>query len=139
MLFLGLRRVRLVRELASPRRFRLARVETLRRPVFAAVRSVRQRALRRELREALLQWLPGLPEAEEQLHQLLDDDVPLGVLTDVVGYMLDIDVAAKQSLLAEVNVYRRAESLLRHLWQTVVAPTAADAASLCFPPQFSSN
>jgi hypothetical protein len=100
---------------------------------------VRQRALRRELHEALLQWLPGLPEAKEQLHQLLDEDVPLGVLTDVVGYMLDIDVAAKQSLLAEVNVYRRAESLLRRLWQTVVAPTAVDPASLCFPPQFSSN
>jgi hypothetical protein len=100
---------------------------------------VRQRSLRRELREALMQWLPAMPEAQEQLHQLLDDDVPLGVLTDVIGYMLDIDVAAKQSLLAEVDVYRRAESLLRRLWQSVAAPLAADAASLCFPPQFSSN
>ena len=53
-----------------------------------------------------------LPEAQEQLDQLLGNDVPLGVLTDVISYMLDIDPTRKQSLLSEVDVYRRAELLL---------------------------
>ena len=80
-----------------------------------------------------------MPEAREQLDQLLGNDVPLGMLTDVIGYMLDIDVECKQSLLAEVNVYRRVQLLLCHLSETAAELAASDAASLCFPPQFSSN
>ena len=53
-----------------------------------------------------------LPEAQEQLDQLLGNDVPLGMLTDVISYMLDIDLAQQLSLLTEMDVYRRAELLL---------------------------
>ena len=59
--------------------------------------------------------LPMLPEAQEQLDQILGSDVPLGILTDVISYMLDIDVADKEALLAECNVHRRTELLLSHL------------------------
>ena len=138
VLLLGLRRVKLVRELATARRFREAKVE-LCTDVYSACSPARRRALQQELRKALLQVLPTLPEAREQLDQLLGGDVPLGLLTDVVGYMLDIDIQCKQSLLAEVNVYRRVQLLLCHLSETVAELAANDAASLCFPPQFSAN
>ena len=47
--------------------------------------------------------LPMLPEAQEQLDQLLGSDVPLGILTDVIGYMLDIDVRRQGSPAGRVQ------------------------------------
>ena len=137
VLLLGLRRVRLVREMAPAHPFREAQVE-LCEDQYPACPVARQKALQRKLHEALLRVLPLLPEAQEQLDQLLGSDVPLGVLTDVIGYMLDIGLARKQSLLTELNVYRRAELLLAHLSEAA-AEQAASRAAICFPPEFSVN
>jgi hypothetical protein len=79
-----------------------------------------------------------LPEAQEQLDQLLGGDLPLGILTDVIGYMLDINVAAKQALLAECNVHRRVELLLGHLAAAAEQKTGKCGLGV-FPPQFSVN
>ena len=138
VLLLGLRRVHLLRELATPRRFREAKAE-LCDDVYAACPLARRRTLRQELRKAFLHVLPLLPEAGEQLDQLLGDDVPLGILTDVIGFMLDIDLEHKQSLLAEANVVRRAELLLCYLSEATANLAATDASALCFPPEFSIN
>ena len=138
LLLLGLQRVRLVRELSPAGSFRQAEVELCEdysppRPVTARA------ALRRRLREAFLEILPSLPEAQEQLDQLLGTDVSLGVLTDLVSYMLDIDLPDKEALLAQTDVYRRAELLLEHL--SVVLTKQAPAAwdEVTFPPLFSAN
>ena len=138
VLLLGLRRVKLVRELTASRRFREAKVE-LCTDVYSACSSARRCALQQELRKTLLQVLPTLPDAREQLDQLLGNDVPLGFLTDVVSYMLDIDLQCKQSLLAEVHVYRRVQLLLCYLSESVAELSANDAPTLGFPPQFSRN
>jgi hypothetical protein len=53
--------------------------------------------------------------------------------------MLDIDLAAKQALLSELNVCRRAELLLSHLDQAVTALLPATDTPLEFPPGFSAN
>jgi hypothetical protein len=45
----------------------------------------------------------------------------------------------KLSLLAEMNVLRRAELLLQHLSETVAQSASAQDAALCFPPEFSVN
>ncbi len=137
VLLLGLCRVRLLRELSPSRQFRVAEAELRGDKCFAGSLA-RQNILRRKIHEALLRILPILPEAEEQLDQLLGGDMPLGVLTDVVGFMLDIDLGQKQSLLAEVDVLRRAKLLLRHLSEVAASMTAARAAS-SFPPEFSLN
>lgn len=137
VLLLGLRRVRLVSELFSSRLFREAEAE-LCDDVYMGCPATRRRALRHELRDALVHILPTLPEAEEQLEQLLGNDVPLGMLTDVIGFMLDIDMRQKQSLLAEVSVSRRAEMLLCYLSE-VAAELASSHTSVCFPPEFSTN
>jgi Lon protease-like protein len=94
--------------------------------------------LQRRLRQAFLKILPLLPEAQEQLDQILGSDVSLGVLTDVIGYMLDIDVAAKEALLAECDVHRRAELLLAHLL-AAADPQRNPCGPGIFPPQFSTN
>ena len=64
--------------------------------------------------------------------------IPLGVLTDLIGYTLDIIPAEKQILLGEVNVQRRAELLLGHL-AAAAEEFAVGPAGERFPPVFSAN
>ncbi len=138
VLLLGLQRIRLVRELSTASSFREAEVELCedRTPPCGATA---QAVLRRRLRGALVGMLPTLPEAEEQLDQLLSTDVSLGLLTDVISYMLDLDLPDKEALLAQTDVYRRAELLLEHLSVALAGAQAAPPGRLVFPPQFSAN
>jgi uncharacterized protein len=138
VLLLGLRRVRLLRELHAPRRFRQAEAE-LCDDVCDLCSPAQQRALRRELRAALLDILPLVPEAAEQLDQLMGNDVPLGTLADVIGFLMDISLEQKQSLLAELDVRRRAELLLIYLSAAATDLASSDACSFSFPAQFSVN
>ncbi len=138
VLLLGLQRVRLLRELAPARSFREAEVE-LCEDRYRGCPLSQQRALQQKFRDALVRVLPSLPEAQEQLDQLLGNDIPLGVLTDVISYLLDIDLAGKQSLLAEVDVYRRADLLLTHLLDDSAELAASQAVAAGFPPEFSIN
>ena len=95
--------------------------------------------MRKKLRNAIIQVLPALPEAQEQLDQLLGNEIPLGMLTDVMGYIFDIDTAGKLSLLGETNVLRRAELLLKHLSEAAAEPPPAAVPAFSFPPAFSMN
>jgi uncharacterized protein len=137
VLLLGLRRVRIVRELEPKRAFREAQLEIC-DDFYPPQEAPRHSDLQRRLREAVVQILPRLPEVHEQLDQLLENDVSLGMLTDVLGYTLDIDLGEKQTLLEEINVYDRAEMLLGHL--SALADNFADErAEDKFPPLFSAN
>lgn len=134
VLLLGIRRVRLVRELAPTRAFREAEVEVC-EDRYSSHKSIVWGGMQQRLRRAFLKVLPMLPEAQEQLDQLLDSGMSLGVLTDVISYMLDINLPDKEALLAQLDVHRRAELLLKHLWAAATATAGATA----FPPGFSSN
>jgi uncharacterized protein len=138
VLLLGVRRVHLLGELDTPRRFREAEAEVF-DDEYAGCTASRRRALRQALHEALLDVLPVLPEAGEQLDQLLDKDVPLGMLTDLIGFLLDVDLERKQSLLAETNVLRRTELLLCYLSEVAAALTPPQVSVRRFPPEFSIN
>jgi Lon protease-like protein len=137
VLLLGLQRIRMVQELKPTRLFREAQVE-LCDDRYRPCSMMYRRDLQQRLRNAIFQILPIFPEVQEQLDQLLSKDVPLGVLTDIIGCMLDIDLARKQALLAEVDVYRRTKLLLDSLSVTALELVARDSA-LCFPPAFSLN
>jgi Lon protease-like protein len=136
VLLLGLRRVRLVRELKPVSSFREAEVE-LCEDYEPPQRATARAALQRKLREAFLRALPTLPEARDQLDQLLATDVSLGVLTDVISYMLDLDLHDKEALLAQANVHRRARLLLKHL--SAADHEACQSRAITFPPHFSAN
>jgi Lon protease-like protein len=128
-----------VRELGTARGFREAEVEVC-DDVCLPEQAAAAATLQRKLRKAFAPMAASMPEAQEQLDQLLSTHIPLDMLTDVISYMLYITPEHKQSLLAEVNVCRRAEMLLEYL-----AGMANDslvesaAASLGFPPPFSVN
>jgi Lon protease-like protein len=132
-----LRRARIVRELEPKRLFREAQLEIC-EDFYPPQEFPRHSALQRQIREALVQLLPRLPEVHEQLDQLLENDVSLGMLTDVLGYTLDIDLGDKQGLLEEINVYDRADMLLRHL-TALTGNLAGEKTEDKFPPLFSAN
>jgi len=138
ILLVALRRVRLVRELPPKKRFREALAEVC-EDCYPGEEAGATLGLLRKLRNALLQVLPDLPLAREQLEGLLSSDLSLGTLTDIISYTLEIDVQAKESLLAETNVHRRAEALLRHMARVVRRKEPVGPAGMSFPPEFSFN
>jgi uncharacterized protein len=138
LLLLGLRRLRVVRELPPARSYREALAEVWEDespPQEAAARA----DLTKRLRAAFVRLLPSLPQAREHIDQLLGTDVSLGVLTDVIGYMVDIDLAEKEALLAENNVRRRAEWLIHRLDRLAMDGDTSEQAHAIFPPPFSPN
>jgi ATP-dependent Lon protease len=138
VLLVGLNRVRLLEELPARKSFREARVEICedRYPPHEAATTA---VLQRKLRNAFLQVLPDLPQAQDQLEQLLSSDISLGTLTDIIGYMLEIDPASKEALLVEPNVHRRTELLLDYLSSAGQDVEAGVAGAMAFPPEFSRN
>ncbi len=138
LLLTGLKRIEIVRELPPDKAFREAEVN-IRDDFYPASGPDVARALRSRLHEAVLRILPALVKAHGQVTPLTEEGVPLGLLTDLVGYMLDIPLADKQELLAESNVHRRAEMLLEHLAQAAADTSPGTAGTLEFPPAFSEN
>jgi uncharacterized protein len=138
VLLLGLRRVKLLGEVRSDRRFRKARVEIC-EDHYPSQEIGDYDLLYARLREAFLQILPFLPEAQDQFDQLIGADVSLGMLTDIISYMLDVDLGKKQSLLAEIDVFRRAELLLKYLVPAAEGLEDDGLHYLSFPPSFSEN
>ncbi len=138
ILLSGLKRVRLVRELPPTKQFREAEVE-IREDLYPPGERETGLRLRRKLRDAFLLILASLPPAHEQLDNLVGGEMPLEVMTDIISYMLDIPLADKQQLLAEMNVYRRAELLLVHLAAAAGDSSPGKAGVGDFPPGFSAN
>ncbi len=136
LLLLGLRRVRIVRELPPTRSFREAEAEVLEDEYPGG--SKRRAELHRQLVAAFQKMLPRIQDSGELFQQLAVDTVSLGTLTDVISYALDLNIVDKQTLLAEPNVDVRAKILLEHLQQACGASDPVGLAS-GFPPAFSAN
>jgi ATP-dependent Lon protease len=135
LLLVGVRRIRIERELQPNRPFRLAKAKIV-DDEFPHDAAPARPALQRRLIDRFRKLLPQVPEAREQLEQLLREEVPLGILTDIMSYTLDLDVAVKMQLLAESNVDLRAEMLC-----DLLAQATADRSRFPggWPPKFSAN
>ncbi len=131
----GLKRVRLLDEIATPHIYRTARVELLEET--GTLDASAAAALRLQLGEQIPRWVPPNAAMQEQFRKLLDSDVPSGLLCDVFSFALPIDVAVKQQLLEELNVPARALRLVEVLQGE--APIPATATERKFPPEFSEN
>jgi Lon protease-like protein len=129
VLVVGLRRMVIERELPPAKLFRTAKAR-LCEDEYPDASMAERPELQRRLLEAFKRVLPRIPEAHEQLDQLLGSEIPLGMLTDIVAYTLDIDLDFKERLLTEAGVDRRAKLLLEHLGRLRKAT---------FPPEFSVN
>lgn len=149
VLLLGVRRLRLMRELPPKKIFRVVESEII-EDFFSAngpegagaagsfpsgdvsVSSIFK--LQQKLLAAFKRAMPKLPNAYEQLDELLGAQITLGMLSDIVAYTIDFDFEWKMRLLAECNVVRRAHMLLEAIEQRSLAgPQQA------FPPAFSVN
>jgi Lon protease-like protein len=138
VLLLGIERVRLIRELEPSKSFREAEVQVC-EDFYPPEAAAQRAALHRALGKSLLKALPLVPQAREQLDQLMAADLPLGVLADIISYLLDIDLREKESLLAECDVHVRAKKLLLHLKATAGDAAASRQSAVRFPPDFSPN
>lgn len=137
IMLMGLKRVRLTRELAPQRSFREAEVELF-DDLYPAAGLKSYDRLRRELVSAYRPLMDETPGEYDQLEELFQSDLPLGMLTDVVSYTLDLNLDVKQRLLAEPNVERRAKTLVQQL-RTITRQTGPAACEFDFPPRFSRN
>lgn len=136
LLLLGLRRVRVLRELPPDRAFREAEVTLLEDDYPTA--SGKTKDLQRRLAAAFEGVLPRIKDAQDLFDQLSMGAVSLGTLTDVISYAVDADVSTKQALLAEQNVERRARMLMAHFKRKSSA-AAESCIAAGFPPAFSTN
>ena len=134
VLVLGVRRIRVVQELPPKKLFRVVEAELL-DDIDADEESPEAAArLQQELLAAFKQAMPKIPNAYEQLDELLGSQISLGMLTDIVSYTIDLDLEVKVRLLEEMHVFRRAQLLLE-----AIAMRPAAAAQRTFPPDFSLN
>jgi len=136
LLLLGLRRVRLLRELPADKLFREAEVEIL-EDIYPSAGAAARPALQRQLIDTFQKMLPQTAESREQLEQLASSHLPLGMLTDIMSFTMALPLETKYFLLTERNVDRRAEQLAEHFARDAEKPTTADGQE--FPPKFSAN
>jgi Lon protease-like protein len=133
VLVLGVRRLRLLRELPPKKLFRVVESEMLDdvEPADAASSA----ALQQELLAAFKRSMPKIPNAYEQLDQLLGSQITLGMLADIVAYTIDLGLDVKMRLLAECDVVARTRLLL----DAIASRPAPALSSRTFPPDFSAN
>lgn len=127
----GASRVRIVEEIPTGRLYRSARVEAIPDVVPADLAELTR--LRRDLAAAVLPRFADNSPARQQLQELFDGDMALGYVCDVLAYALPLPPEAKQALLAEPRVERRATAIADALRAT------AARADRPFPPPFSAN
>ena len=102
LLLLGSKRVRLVRELDSPKLYRIAEATILEDRDLVENLDVH----REELLGLFLQVFQQTHDLDPDLSRMLKSDLPLGVLSDVIAHALDLPVSLKQTLLEETRVDR---------------------------------
>ena len=138
ILLAGVARLEIVHELSSPKSFRSARA-VLRADHYPEASPVRAAEMMAKFRQVLCHLLPFIPEAREQLEELLERDISLGTLTDLIAYLLDVDLSEKLILLGEDNVICRAEILVKRLGTLSLDTRPTGRGDLPFPPAPSRN
>jgi ATP-dependent Lon protease len=93
--------------------------------------------LRKELVGVFRQLNPGGIASDPGVKQLLEQEVPLGVLSDVVSYAVPLRTEDKQQLLADDQVDHRTRELIRQL--RALNGSTAITRPFPFPPEFSDN
>jgi len=133
VLLLGVRRIQLVRELPPMKSFRLAEAEIVEDIIPKNAPPSLGIELQKRLLVAFKKVLPKIPDASEQLDQLLGNQITLGMLSDIVAYTLELSMEWKIKLLSETDVFQRTAMLL----EAIAGREAATRRD--FPPRFSVN
>ena len=114
ILLLGMRRIRIDRELPPQKTFRQAEVTLL--DDFCKTGNDEQRSeLQASLTKQFQEFLPQGKSMDGALQELLATEIPLGVLTDLVSFALPMEFQQKRDLLKECDIDKRAAMLLSAL------------------------
>ncbi len=130
-LLLGLKRVRLIRELEVSTLYRQAEIEILEDEISEEPDEPRRSEMTRLFR--------SLHPPDPDLADLLNRDLPLGVLSDILTHALGLPPSMKQAFLEESNVDRRARAFTQLLRQLTSRVDRASRGPHPFPPPFSLN
>jgi Lon protease-like protein len=133
-LLLGCQRVQIIQEIQVETLYRQAKVSLLRDEEEPDPGSFDRDAIVRSFSDLLS--LKGYSASEWA--PMLDQSIPLGVLTDLMTHALEIPVAVKQAMLAETRVKRRIEGL-RMILRELIARNPRRSESRGYPPPFSEN
>jgi Lon protease-like protein len=136
LLLRGLRRIRLVEEIARNVLYRVAHVELL--SDAEPTDGPRPKELRLRLARTVPAWFAGEAKFIAEFQSLVQSDLGLGALCDILSFRLPLDVEFKQTLLATLDAEQRVRQLLRHL-DGRKPPAPAPHPSRRFPPGFSCN
>jgi len=148
LLLAGLQRAKIIEELDVSTSFRQALVELT--PDIVPIEFMESIDEHRKTLLGLFRSVIPLDAANSKTFtDLLTQQLPLGILTDIIAYAVSLPVPIKQQLLSEPNVQVRFETLLEQL-----KPVAADSeigadsfpihpianeSNKRFPPPFSDN
>ncbi|MFO0011642.1 MAG: LON peptidase substrate-binding domain-containing protein [Planctomycetota bacterium] len=137
----GVQRAKIVEELDVSTHFRQARVEILEDiPVADEAKSD---SYRDDLLAIFRAMIPVEMSGSKTFAELLTRQLPLGVLTDVIAYAVNLPQAIKQYLLGERDVEARYRVLVDNLTTLVDPNDSGDplprGLRRGFPPPFSAN
>jgi Lon protease-like protein len=132
-LLLGRKRVRLTREIASGKLYRMSEVQV----IDDIIVDDPDQSHRGELIAMFRDLFEG--SLDPDLEALFESDLPVGVLTDIMTQAIGLPSTVKQSFLNEPRVARRAIELLNLLREMRTTPRDPDDEPTPFPPPFSRN
>lgn len=136
LLLAGAMRARVDDEPAADTLYRQADV-TLLQDAYQSKSPQGDPALRQSLIRVFRQLNPGGVASDPGVKQLLEQEVPLGVLSDVIAYAVPLRTEDKQRLLASAGVDARTRELIRHL--EAINGNTSLSRPFPFPPEFSDN
>lgn len=133
----GLCRAAIEHELPLEHAYRMADVTVMNEQSPASVEQ--QTKLRQTLTRRFQRQLSEMASGQEQLAQLLDARLPVGILTDVIAFSLDLAPPLKQEFLSEPDAGVRAARLIEVLDQVADLRLRGEEPGPEFPPKFSNN
>jgi ATP-dependent Lon protease len=139
LLLLGLRRVRIERELPPLRSYREAEVTVL-EDFCSSHNDADRLSLQAALTEKFEETLPAGHPTNPAFQELLSSEIPLSVLTDLVSFAASLDLQTKCELLGTHDVDLRAKMLLEALDSFQVLPEPPQPKRrVSYLPPFSTN
>jgi len=133
----GLCRAAIEHELAVEHAYRMADVTIVNEQPPTSVEQ--QTKLRKTLTRRFQRQLSEMASGQEQLAQLLDVRLPVGILTDVIAFSLDLATPLKQEFLSEPDAGVRAIRLIEVMDGLADIGSPGDVSGPGFPPKFSDN
>lgn len=132
----GIHRAVVLEEVDAGLPYRVAKLE-LYRDFYSDEPLVNRKMRQRELLTSFRKLFPNT-RSDSLLSQVLEADLPLGVLSDLLAAVLKVEPLQKLSLLEELDVDLRSDLLLDKI-RRLLSDTPATSLRRMFPPKFSLN